>query len=147
MKLYKILVTGDREFTDEKLVWNAIKNQIEIANGNGYRRMIIFHGGAGGADEIAGRQCKAHGIHAAQVTAIWEQYGRMAGPIRNEIMVLLEPDVVLAFHNNLKKSKGTKNCINKATVAEIPVKLFSSGSLLPKMLSKPKERTLFEVPL
>ena len=47
--------------------------------------------------------------------ANWKRYGRGAGPIRNKQMLDEgKPNLVLAFHNDIKNSKGTKNMIEQA---------------------------------
>jgi len=57
--------------------------------------------------------------------ADWERYGRAAGPIRNRQMIETKPNLVLAFHNNLALSKGTKNTVDQARKAKIPVKVLA----------------------
>lgn len=47
--------------------------------------------------------------------ADWKKYGRAAGPIRNtEMLVKGKPDLVIAFHYNLDRSKGTKDMIQQS---------------------------------
>ena len=44
--------------------------------------------------------------------AQWSKYGRAAGPLRNTQMLSEgNPDIVLAFHDNIKRSRGTRNMI------------------------------------
>lgn len=54
--------------------------------------------------------------------ANWSQYGHAAGPIRNQKMLDQNPDLVIAFHFDLEHSKGTKDMINRAKKACIPVR-------------------------
>lgn len=53
--------------------------------------------------------------------AEWDKYGKPAGPRRNQIMVDRNPQVCLAYHPDLTKSKGTKDCVKRALLAGIPV--------------------------
>mgnify|MGYP001615970522 CR=1 FL=1 len=36
-----------------------------------------------------------------------------------------KPDIVLAFHSDLSKSKGTKDMVRRSQEAEIPVYIFT----------------------
>jgi hypothetical protein len=54
--------------------------------------------------------------------ADWEKYGKAAGSIRNsEMLTKGKPHGVLAFHNDLVNSKGTKNMVVQSLKAGIPV--------------------------
>lgn len=55
--------------------------------------------------------------------ADWNKYGKVAGPIRNSEMLKLHPDIdlVLAFHDDLSESKGTRDMVHKAQKAGIEV--------------------------
>lgn len=54
--------------------------------------------------------------------AEWDRYGKRAGPLRN-IQMLDEgkPDFVVAFHDNLMESKGTRHMVSIADAAGIDV--------------------------
>ena len=57
----------------------------------------------------------------------WRSYGKKAGPIRNVTMFQKEkPDVVLAFHDNLEESRGTKHMVEFARRKRTPVELYNS---------------------
>jgi hypothetical protein len=118
-----ILVTGDRKFNDYeeyKLVDRAIKNR---------KPDCVVQGGASGADEMARQVCEKRGIPCFTCHAWWNFFKRAAGPIRNGWMLkfLHHIDEVLAFHNNIKESKGTKNMIDQAKKKKIKVTLFRTG--------------------
>lgn len=81
----------------------------------------IVHGGAQGADTLAGIEAKALCFQVRVFQAQWHQYGRSAGPIRNRAMLDLNPHKVYAFHNDIKKSKGTLDCIQEANRRGIEV--------------------------
>jgi hypothetical protein len=54
--------------------------------------------------------------------AEWKKYGNAAGPIRNARMLNEGvPDVVIAFHENIHKSKGTKNMMDQACLHGVDV--------------------------
>ena len=58
--------------------------------------------------------------------ADWKTFGKAAGPIRNRKMLDEGlPDVVIAFHEDIERSKGTKNMISQACEQGIDVILIS----------------------
>lgn len=91
-------------------------------------------GGCAGVDTVAGQIAQEMKFDISVEPAEWTKYGRAAGPIRNEKMVLraLEyqkqgiPTVVLAFHDAIEKSRGTKNCVARAKKAGLPVFVYRS---------------------
>ena len=87
---------------------------------------IIIHGNAKGADKLAGELAYGLGFRVISVNAEWSRYGRGAGPIRNKKMLSMKPDLVLAFHEDISKSKGTKDMVTIARKAGIEIKVFSS---------------------
>lgn len=111
----KILVTGDRNWSDRRLVVRAL---VQVALHFSYRRhFYLVHGDARGADRLAGEV--AHdtlGWFVEAVPADWKQHGRAAGPIRNQKMLddHLDIDLCIAFHDNLESSKGTKDMVTRA---------------------------------
>jgi hypothetical protein len=78
------------------------------------KNTTIIHGDARGADSLAGGLAKLLGMFVIPVTAKWDIYGKAAGPIRNRQMLALGPDLVLAFHNDIENSLGTKNMVTIA---------------------------------
>lgn len=75
----RVLIYGSRGWTDS----NAIRNVILKLT----KDDVVIHGGAGGADSIAGRWAQACGIPVEVYPADWRKYGRAAGPIRNQQMI------------------------------------------------------------
>ncbi len=85
---------------------------------------MIVEGDCRGADKISGYLARKHGLEVIPVPAKWEIYGNAAGPIRNQEMLdKYKPDLVVAFHNDIEHSKGTKNMITLATNQGIPVEI------------------------
>lgn len=104
------LFCGSRDWTDRE----AIRRDIH----NVYAGGVVVTGGARGADQIAEQEARAVGLHVARVDAMWNLYGRSAGPRRNAAMLLLRPDVVYAYHLG---GNGTADIINRADDAGIEV--------------------------
>lgn len=115
-----ILVTGDRNWSLDNeaqkiTVWGAL---------NGYKRHnpLVVHGAAKGVDRIADTHARALGMEVHPHPADWEAYHRAAGPIRNQEMLDTEhPNLVLAFHDDIVSSKGTRDMVNRAVKLGIPI--------------------------
>ena len=82
---------------------------------------VIVHGGAAGADALAGRWANEHGVTCIVVPALWASLGSRAGSVRNIQMLEIAKDlqaqrgaslVVLAFPAS--DSIGTKHCMTSA---------------------------------
>lgn len=82
---------------------------------------MVIEGGAKGADTIAYDESERIGMVVQVYPARWDLYGRAAGPIRNHAMLEENPDLVLAFHSDITKSKGTFDTIREAKRRGIPV--------------------------
>jgi len=117
----QVLVCGDRNWTDRGFIWNVLD-----ALRNGYR-MTIIEGHAQGADKAAHDWAmgnRSNGVELICCPAQWQRYGRAAGSIRNRQMADHEPDLVLAFHDNIIKSKGTGDMLTVAEDRKIPYALY-----------------------
>ena len=116
----RILITGSRTWTDKVAIADAIR-QAWIDFGKPYR-VTVVHGGARGADYIAGVFAKRMHFHVEVYEADWENFGKAAGYIRNEKMVKDGADICLAFIKD--ESKGATMCAGLAEKAGIPVKIW-----------------------
>lgn len=109
----KVLVCGGRNFNDPMLFgsWmGGVMNKHEVTQ--------IIHGGAKGADFMAGKFAEWKGIPVRVFPADWKKHGKAAGPIRNKQM--LEeggPDLVLAFPGG----RGTQNMVEQARASGVEV--------------------------
>jgi predicted Rossmann fold nucleotide-binding protein DprA/Smf involved in DNA uptake len=74
----KLAVVGSRTFNNYEFFKDKL-DQLSVAK--------IISGGARGADQLAERYAKEKGISFEIYSAKWKQYGRAAGPIRNEEIV------------------------------------------------------------
>lgn len=116
--MFKILMCGDRNWTAPYPIKLALKRHTA---GKSKKDILVIHGGARGADSIAGEEAKAMGLAVQVFPAQWDTYGRAAGPIRNTQMLNERPDLVLAFHNDLLASRGTKDMCRRAVRAGVKV--------------------------
>jgi hypothetical protein len=119
-----ILITGDRKYQDKNFIHETLS---EYKN----KKCLLIHGGCTGADTLAGIVGKELKFDIQTKPANWKKFGRAAGPIRNkeminEVLIYKKQNIttiVLAFHNDLENSKGTKNCINQAIKSGLEVYL------------------------
>jgi hypothetical protein len=109
----KVLVCGGRDFRDKALLDGALSeldNAVNITE--------IIHGGANGADTMAGCWAEQYNIPVTVYKADWSRYGRSAGPRRNEKMLYEgKPDIVLAFPGG----RGTAHMVGIAEKAGVKV--------------------------
>jgi predicted Rossmann-fold nucleotide-binding protein len=112
----RVLVCGGRDYDDMLAVFNELQRLREK-----HGPLTIIQGGATGADRLARQWCmfqkgKAHMINEP---ANWQQHGRAAGPIRNQLMIdEHKPDLVVAFPGG----RGTADMIRRAKAAGIEVR-------------------------
>ncbi|AYV86332.1 MAG: DUF2493 domain-containing protein [Solumvirus sp.] len=116
----KILITGDRNF-------KATKPIIAVVTQCKSKGFVIIHGDCpSGADNIASKLCDELKVQQIKFPAEWSKYGKGAGPKRNQDMINMKPVMCYAFHDDISSSKGTKDTINRAKKANIPVVLLNS---------------------
>lgn len=109
-----VIVCGDRNWNRKGIIMRAL-----IQCGAEH----IIHGGCRGADTLAGEIAVYLDIKQTCCLADWETHGLAAGPIRNRYMLTYKPDLVIAFHDNIDKSKGTKDMVKAAREAGVPVRI------------------------
>lgn len=120
----RLLVCGGRRFAEgpsgnKQREWarkllDQVHAQIPLS--------LLIHGGATGADSLAGHWAMDRRIPFLTVPARWEEQGRLGGFIRNQKMadgrygeLLIVPDAVIAFPGGT----GTGNMVWKARTAGI----------------------------
>lgn len=120
----RILVCGDRNWSDEQ----AIKEVMSLLKVN-LGDYTVIEGEANGADKISAAIARVDlKLPVVPFKAEWGLYGRSAGPRRNTQMLREgKPDGVIAFHHDLSKSRGTKNMVEQALRAGLPVWVCTEG--------------------
>lgn len=134
-----IVVTGDRHATWKE--WGYI---LAYTLGSLGPKDIMIHGNQGyvdvfgvthGIDTLAWKAVGQQiGCGVEAFPADWKEYGKAAGPIRNQQMVDRLIDLggrgygteVLAFHNNLLMSKGTADMVRRAGKAHVFCRVYQS---------------------
>jgi hypothetical protein len=118
--LILLLAYGGRAFADTELLNEGLELLLKER-----QFTHLMHGGAAGADLMAGRWARNHGIHVARVDALWDYFGHSAGPRRNEAMALFRPHYGAAFPGG----RGTEHMTSLLKSMQIPVHQFSRGSV------------------
>ena len=104
----KVLICGDRNWTDHDLIHSWLDKLCDCGINT------VIEGEARGADIIAREEAEGMNMTVLPFPAEWKRYGRGAGPIRNRQMLNEKPDLVVAFHDYIEMSAGTKDCITQA---------------------------------
>jgi hypothetical protein len=100
----KVLVTGGRSFSNRTLLF-AVLDGLHAD----HVFTTLIHGGASGADRMAGEWAASRCIPVEAYPADWQKYGRAAGPIRNQRMIDRKPDMVVAFPGG----RGTADMVRR----------------------------------
>jgi hypothetical protein len=112
----RVIICGSRYWKDEQAIHDCID---ELPKGS-----VVIEGRATGADSIAEAYAFSKGILVIAIAARWDWYGRAAGPIRNlELIDWGRPDKVIAFHDDIGNSRGTKDMVKQAKKQKIEVEL------------------------
>ena len=121
MSDYRLLVTGSRTWADVELLCAALRQHlIEQVHEVLDRRIVLVVGDCPtGADAIATDWAHQLGIPVEMHGAFWRDYGRGAGPRRNQAMVDSGVDWCIAFVAG--DSRGTRDCIRRAKAAGVTV--------------------------
>jgi hypothetical protein len=117
----KILVCGGRDYNDKEEL-NYILDTVTDPQHSGKifpsGWTYLIHGGARGADTLAGEWAKKHCVPTLICWANWDAYGKSAGFHRNKLMLELgQPDLVIAMPGG----KGTAMMIDLAKKAGVRV--------------------------
>lgn len=108
--MFKVVICGGRKYANRHRVRSLLEH---LLSSDASDTVAIIHGGAQGADSLAGSEARNLGIPEIVVPANWSKFSFSAGPIRNRTMVRLDPDLVIA----LPGGKGTADMVKQASYA------------------------------
>lgn len=109
----KVIVCGGKDYHDYQRVCEELDNMEP-------KITFVIEGGALGADRLARKWAIERGIEYQTVEANWQKYGRSAGPIRNQAMLDMNPEMVIAFPGGV----GTGDMVKRANRKGTKVKQF-----------------------
>lgn len=104
----RVLVCGGRDFKDRDKLYAAL-DDLTVA--------LVIHGGARGADTLAGEWAAARGVAVQVFPADWAKHRKRAGVLRNIEMLATKPDLVVAFPGG----RGTDDMVRRAVDAGVEV--------------------------
>ncbi len=102
----KLVVAVSRSIDDYDSVDAAIKQYLDSI-----RDLEIVHGGADGVDTLAAQFADVYALETTVFEPNWDEYGKAAGPIRNEEMAKYGDALVAVWDGG---SNGTRSMIEKA---------------------------------
>ena len=108
----RAIVCGGRDTLDTDKLRTTLRATLEL-----YDVGEVIHGGAPGADTIAGDVARDMGLFVREVQADWHLHGKAAGPIRNRKMLNMDPDIV----SSLPGGRGTMNMRRQAGLSGVAV--------------------------
>jgi len=120
-----VLACGSRDWD----AWGVIESTVSALH---FQRRItrLIHGACRGADRIAGEVANRLAITVVEYPARWGELGKAAGPRRNHQMLAEgKPDLIVAFHDHLHTSRGTRDMVERSIAAGVEVwAIQSTGS-------------------
>ena len=117
----RLLVCGDRNWTDSQFLFHALDSLPNLPE-------LVIHGGCRGADLMAGDWAVSRGVPVLPFPADWERLGKRAGPVRNQQMIDEgNPDFGVSFHDELSRSTGTKDMMDRLSKAKLTIWHFAHG--------------------
>lgn len=112
-----IMITGSRDFIDRAFIKDVLNKYVA-------KNPIVIHGAQRGADRHAESVCKELGMRCIPFPADEGVPSPQRFHQRNDQMLYLDPDIVIAFKRTGYGNKGTQSVIEKAQLAGIPVQRF-----------------------
>lgn len=111
-----IVVTGGRDFDDAAFVQRVL-DVVHVRQ----PISLLLHGGARGADTLAGQWARSKRVDVEVHPARWDDFGRSAGVRRNREMLLRAWDLEVRGLVAFAGGRGTADCVRQARQIGIPV--------------------------
>lgn len=117
-----IIACGSRDWKDVETIREFISTLPKDST--------VIHGSCKGADEIAGHVSREFGMNVQEYPADWKKHGKAAGPLRNQLMLDEgNPELVVAFHDDISSSKGTKDMVARASKRKVRVEIITGKNV------------------
>ena len=129
------IFTGTRLKTEKggRVVFSALETLVEIFGDD----LRVYVGDCRtGIDAHVRRQCRDRGIEPNVFKANWQAHGLKAGPLRNLDMIRAAitrkgEGVLLFYFTQDPGTRGTRDCVRKATAAGIECRRLGGSVELP----------------
>lgn len=133
---FRVIIAGGRDFARngwDKYDWNLLYTTMDklLQNKRRTHRIVVLCGMAKGADMAGNRYALQRRFLVRYFPADWQEYGKKAGPIRNDLMAQ-NADALVAFWDG--QSPGTKNMIETAKKYNLQVRV------IPYRKEKPEDK-------
>lgn len=113
--MFRVLCCGGRTYANRAALFAALDHLLAKR----LPGVVIIHGGARGADSLAGEYAAERGLACEVYPADWAAHGRIAGPLRNARMITEgKPDACVCFAGG----RGTADMRGRAIAAGLPVR-------------------------
>jgi len=109
----RVIVTGGRNYQN----YQVVEDILWMIDPHDPLLLVIIQGGQTGADSLAKTWAEENAFQYETFKADWDKHGKAAGPIRNQEMIDVGADLVIAFPGG----KGTADCMRRAKEAKIPI--------------------------
>jgi hypothetical protein len=111
----RVIIAGSRHVHDQGAVDRAMRH---FEHAHRMLTTVVLSGCASGVDALGEDWAKRHGVPVERYAALWDVYGKSAGPRRNADMVS-RADALVALPCSC--SRGTQDTILKARNAWLRV--------------------------
>lgn len=116
----RVIVCGSRTKEQLTVMEQALVRGLAAMYG---RALTVVHGDCKGLDRAVADYAEGCGIRTEAVAPDWRSYGRAAGPIRNQEMLDMGADMVVAFKEPFDwafRKGGTEDMVRRARDAGVP---------------------------
>ena len=128
--MHRVIICGDRHWRGSE----PIERELKARKSKYGLDLLVACGLCPGDDEessadmLAWKIARKLGIDRAGFPANWTgRHGKSGGPIRNIIMLeIIKPHEVIAFHEDIGNSRGTKHMLGIAQKAGVKALLFKN---------------------
>jgi hypothetical protein len=127
MKVYKVIIAGSRDWTDEKVMKEYLE-KFWLKFCSKTDKQIVISGTARGADSMGEEMAKAHGLDIIYMPANWTAYGKRAGYIRNKEMAKMADGCIVFWNGN---SHGSLDMWNLALQHDLDAMLVRRTEVEP----------------
>ncbi len=114
----RLAITGSRKYTDYEELKRVVKSLAPNTE-------VIISGGAKGADQLAARYAKEHGLELEEIRPDYKRHFAKVAPLIRNSEIVAKADKVIAFYYQTQ-SGGTLDTAKKAMAA---------GKLLAEVLN------------